>query len=78
MLVKTFAYEIVKCLECEKWIIYKSADGMPGTCPRCGIPSHYHPTAEEKRNIERMQEQNRGGMGGQGGVHNGMHFVRFN
>ena len=58
MLVKTFAYSLMKCLECQKWIIYKLVDGPPDICPRCGVPAGVSLSAEEKRKLENAQQNN--------------------
>jgi predicted nucleic acid-binding Zn-ribbon protein len=56
MLIKTFCYDIVKCTNCDKWIIYRTIDGIPTACPKCGCPSNYEVTAQDR---QRMEEHNR-------------------
>jgi Zn finger protein HypA/HybF involved in hydrogenase expression len=57
MLNQTFAYSIAKCDNCEKWIIYKSVEGLPNVCPRCGVPANRSLTIEEIRQIKNIQDQ---------------------
>jgi hypothetical protein len=55
MLNKTFAYDICKCDNCNKWIIYRIVDGFPTACPRCGCPANYNLSPQDKQHMEEQQ-----------------------
>jgi hypothetical protein len=57
MLKKTFAYELSICDNCEKFIIYKLEQGIPNTCPKCGVPSNKTLTHEEREMLRKQQER---------------------
>jgi Zn finger protein HypA/HybF involved in hydrogenase expression len=57
MLNKTMAYSLVKCDCCEKWIIYKTVDGIPTQCPRCGVSATTSLTPQEKDRLHQMNNR---------------------
>jgi len=57
LLNKTFAYDLLKCDFCEKWIIFKIVDGIPNACPRCGVSANQSLSPAEAENIRRQQER---------------------
>jgi acetyl-CoA carboxylase beta subunit len=57
MLIKTMAYTLCKCDNCEKWIIYKVVDELPKVCPRCGVPANITLSAQEKQKIEEQNQR---------------------
>lgn len=57
MLTRQMALSVAQCSECNNTMIYVTVNGLPSTCPKCGVPHNVSLTQEQRIQMERLQRQ---------------------
>jgi len=57
MILKSMAYSVAQCQECQSLLVYKIHEGFPVACQKCGVRGDMELTQDQRMQMERMQQQ---------------------
>jgi hypothetical protein len=57
MIIKSIAYQVYVCRECNAIIVSPAAADFPSVCNKCGVPHNVELTQDQRMQMERMKNQ---------------------